>query len=110
MLISASPQILYQRPYDPLILPIQNQQVAIANTPPILALSQPSYAPAPARIAPAAPSPRPLPGPTMFRNALVRVNIPICLIYLMEIYFYNLRQLLIELVNLFCHHQLVVCN
>jgi hypothetical protein len=57
LLILASPQILYQRPYDPVIIP--NQQLAIAQSPG-LPLSQPSYA---------------RPGPRMFQHALVRVRI-----------------------------------
>jgi len=61
LLILASPQILYQRPYDPIIIPAQNQQFPYAQIPGI-ALSQPSYAP-------------PRPGPRMFQHALVRVRI-----------------------------------
>lgn len=71
---SASPQILYQRPYDPVVLPIQNQQVAIAQQP-LITLSQPSYAPS--RIIPAAAvggGGGQLGGPSMFRHALLRVN------------------------------------
>ena len=71
LLISASPQILYQRPYDPIVIPVQNQPLAVAQTP-LIALSQPSYAPA--RIVPAAPAPQPR-GPRMFQHALVRVRI-----------------------------------
>ncbi|CAF1352149.1 unnamed protein product, partial [Didymodactylos carnosus] len=41
--LQASPQLLYQRPYDPVIIPMQNQQIAIS---PLVPLSQPSYAPA----------------------------------------------------------------
>ena len=71
---SANPQILYQRPYDPVMMPIQNQPVAIAQQP-LIALSQPSYAPS--RIIPTA-----IGGgggvqstaPNMFRHALLRVN------------------------------------
>lgn len=58
----ASPQILYQRPYDPIVIPVQNQQLAVAQNP-VLALSQPSYAPVR----------RPTPGPRLFQQALVRV-------------------------------------
>jgi hypothetical protein len=61
LLILASPQILYQRPYDPIIIPAQNQQLGYAQIPGI-ALSQPSYAPG-------------RPGPRMFQHALVRVRI-----------------------------------
>ena len=58
----ASPQILYQRPYDPVVVPIQSQQIAIAQSPTI-ALSQPAYAPQ-----------RIIQGPTLFRNALAKVS------------------------------------
>ena len=67
---SASPQLLYQRPYDPVIIPLQNQQMAVAN-PPMMALSQPSYAPP--RVTPAA-QPQ---GANMFRHALLRVRLVI---------------------------------
>lgn len=60
--LSASPQILYQRPYDPIVIPVQNQQIAIAQNP-AFALSQPSYAPAR----------QVRTGPFMFQNALVQV-------------------------------------
>ncbi|CAF1050444.1 unnamed protein product [Adineta steineri] len=57
--LSVSPQMLYQRPYDPIVLPSQNQQFAVTNTP-LVAMSQPSYAPA-----------RQIPtGPRMFQHAL----------------------------------------
>lgn len=57
-----------------MVLPIQNQQVAIAQQP-VLALSQPSYAPS--RIIPAAAlgaSAGQPAGPSMFRHALLRVS------------------------------------
>ncbi|CAF3811491.1 unnamed protein product [Adineta steineri] len=66
--IAASPQILYQRPYDPVVGQIQNQQVTIANSP-LVALSQPSYAPA--RIAPVVSGVQSQ-GPNMFRHALLQ--------------------------------------
>ncbi len=73
----ASPQFLYQRPYDPVVLPIQNQQMAVAS-PPLLALSQPSYAPS--RIFPAASGiqqqqQQQQSGANMFRQALLRVKL-----------------------------------
>jgi hypothetical protein len=52
-------------------VPFQNQQLAIANTP-LMALSQPSYAPS--RIMSAAPGVQPQ-GANMFRQALLRVRI-----------------------------------
>ncbi|CAF3052896.1 unnamed protein product [Rotaria sp. Silwood2] len=66
--VAASPQLLYQRPYDPVVVPIQNQPMAIAN-PPVVALSQPSYAPS--RIIPAIQGTQSQP-PNMFRQALIR--------------------------------------
>jgi hypothetical protein len=72
LLILASPQILYQRPYDPIVIPVQNQQLAVAQTP-FIALSQPSYAPS--RFMPSAPTRQSAPGPHMFQHALVRVRI-----------------------------------
>ncbi len=70
---SANPQFLYQRPYDPVVVPMQNQQVAIAQ-PPLVALSQPSYAPS--RIVSVAPGGGggQSQGPNMFRHALLRVR------------------------------------
>ncbi len=68
LLISASPQILYQRPYDPIAIPFQNQQFAVVQAPAI-ALSQPSYA----------PTRQTRPGPRMWQHALVRVRIFIVL-------------------------------
>ncbi|CAF3707376.1 unnamed protein product [Rotaria sordida] len=67
--VTASPQILYQRPYDPVVVPIQNQQMAAIASPSVLALSQPSYAPS--RIIPATQT-TDLQGPNMFRHALLR--------------------------------------
>ncbi len=52
-------------------MPIQNQQVAIAQAP-LVALSQPSYAPS--RIVSATPGGQPPHGPNMFRHALLRVR------------------------------------
>ncbi|CAF3738287.1 unnamed protein product [Rotaria socialis] len=66
--VAASPQILYQRPYDPIVMPVQNQQMAIAN-PNVLALSQPSYAPS--RVMPSTQATQP-DGANMFRHALIR--------------------------------------
>ncbi|UJR08899.1 hypothetical protein I4U23_013153 [Adineta vaga] len=66
--VAASPQILYQRPYDPVMVPIQNQQLAIANSP-VVSLSQPSYAPA--RIASTLAGGQSQ-GPNMFRHALLQ--------------------------------------
>ncbi|CAF3157978.1 unnamed protein product [Rotaria sp. Silwood2] len=63
--VTVTPQVLYQRPYDTVVLPAQKQQLVCA-TPPAVALSRPSYAPVCV-----APAPRPS-GPTMFRNALIR--------------------------------------
>jgi hypothetical protein len=54
-----------------MVIPIQNQQLAIARTP-MVALSQPSYAPA--RLISAAPARQTAPGPRMFQHALVRVR------------------------------------
>lgn len=70
--LKATPQLLYQRPYDPVVLPVQNQQIAVGN-PPVLALSQPSYAPS--RILPAASGLQQQQGPAMFRHALLRVRL-----------------------------------
>ncbi len=71
----ANPQFLYQRPYDPVVVPIQNQQVAIAQSP-LVALSQPSYAPS--RIVSATPAGgQQSQGPNMFRHALLRVRFAI---------------------------------
>ncbi|CAM4752301.1 unnamed protein product [Rotaria magnacalcarata] len=66
--VVANPQILYQRPYDPIVMPVQNQQMAIAN-PNVLALSQPSYAPS--RVMPSTQATQP-DGANMFRHALIR--------------------------------------
>jgi hypothetical protein len=66
----ATPQFLYQRPYDPVVVPMQNQQVAIANAP-LVALSQPSYAPSRVLPSPVGTQPH---GPNMFRHALLRVR------------------------------------
>ncbi|CAF0772307.1 unnamed protein product [Adineta ricciae] len=66
--IAGSPQLLYQRPYDPVVVPVQNQQMAVANSP-LLALSQPSYAPA--RI-PSVLTGGQSQGPNMFRHALLQ--------------------------------------
>jgi hypothetical protein len=74
LFFSANPQFLYQRPYDPVVIPVQNQQVAIAQ-PPLVALSQPSYAPS--RIVSAAPIGGQPQGPNMFRHALLRVRFAI---------------------------------
>ncbi|CAF2111857.1 unnamed protein product [Rotaria magnacalcarata] len=64
--IGGGPQILYQRPYDALVAPVQQQQFVIANNS-NLALSQPSYAPR--RVG----SPiETRTQPNMFRHALVR--------------------------------------
>ncbi len=55
-----------------MVIPVQNQQLAIAQTP-LVALSQPSYAPA--RVISATPARKTTPGPHMFQHALVRVRI-----------------------------------
>ena len=68
--VLAAPQILYQRPYDPVVLPAQNQRLVLAQNPSVR-LSQPSYASA--RAAPATSAGNRL-GPNMFRHALVRVR------------------------------------
>lgn len=67
--ILASPQVLYQRPYDPVVVPMQNQQVAVA-APSLAALSQPSYAPS--RIISTTQGAQSN-EPNMFRHALLRV-------------------------------------
>ncbi|CAF1408359.1 unnamed protein product [Rotaria sp. Silwood1] len=67
--IQITPQILYQRPYDTVVLPVQNQQLVCA-TPPAVSLSRPSYAPM--CVVPAASAPPPS-GPNMFRNALIQI-------------------------------------
>ena len=66
-----TPQILYQRPYDPVMIPVQQQQMAMASAP-LMALSQPSYAPS--RLIPGGQGQ----GPNMFRHALLRVRISLC--------------------------------
>lgn len=54
------------------MIPVQNQPITIGNSP-LVALSQPAYAPSRV-VVPAAPDRRALSGPNMFRHALVRVN------------------------------------
>lgn len=74
---AANPQILYQRPYDPIVVPVQNPTVALAANPqPVVALSQPSYAPArlPTLSVAQAPPAANNSGPNMFRHALLRVR------------------------------------
>ena len=72
--LTTSPQILYQRPYDQMVVPIQNQTVALAANPqPMIALSQPSYAPTPLVTTTGATGTNNS-GPNMFRHALLRVN------------------------------------
>ncbi|CAF4609132.1 unnamed protein product [Rotaria sp. Silwood1] len=66
--VAASPQILYQRPYDPAVVSIQGQPMAMTNQP-VVALSQPSYAPS--RIIPAIQGTQSQ-APNMFRHALIR--------------------------------------
>ncbi|UJR37334.1 hypothetical protein I4U23_030042 [Adineta vaga] len=71
--ITASPQILYQRPYDPIVVPVQNQQFSLATTPAI-GLSQPCYI----------PQSRVNNGPRLFQHALARAvsdrtGMPSCL-------------------------------
>ena len=73
LFLQGSPQLLYQRPYDPVVVPVQNQQMAVANSP-LVALSQPSYAPA--RIPPVVTGGQSQ-GPNMFRHALLQVMYPV---------------------------------
>ncbi|CAF0929542.1 unnamed protein product [Adineta ricciae] len=70
--LAASPQILYQRSYDPTVLQLQSQQVSIANSP-VATLSQPCYI----------PQQRVTVGPRLFQNALARTvsdrtGVPVC--------------------------------
>jgi hypothetical protein len=71
LLLLGNTQMLYQRPYDPVIVPVQNQAVAIGNAP-LVALSQPSYAPS--RLVSTSTPATSATGPNMFRHALLRVR------------------------------------
>ena len=77
--LATSPQILYQRPYDQMIVPVQSPTVALAANPqPLVALSQPSYAPARLATTTVAGGGAGAnnAGPSMFRHALLRVSSP----------------------------------
>jgi hypothetical protein len=104
LFILGSPQLLYQRPYDPIIIPAQNQQFGIATNP--IGLSQPSYAPP--RVVFGGQQKQMAPGPYMFRQALARVSIIIHLTTLIWIERCTFRLLLIELVYLFLQCTVVV--